>query len=83
MNRSLWIVQVLLAVLFLVAGGLKLVRRIEAMTKQVPLPGMFLRFIGVADCRRGKGERPGRIASVSPRLTYTIRLPGSSGRINL
>jgi uncharacterized membrane protein YphA (DoxX/SURF4 family) len=49
MNRALWIVQWLLALLFLFAGGMKLVLPIEEMTKQIPLPGLFLRFIGVAE----------------------------------
>jgi hypothetical protein len=48
MNRALWIVQGLLALLFLFTGGMKLVLPIEEMTKQIPMPGMFLRFIGVA-----------------------------------
>jgi hypothetical protein len=45
----LWTIQGLLALLFLFAGGAKLVMPIEAMTKQMPLPGLFLRFIGVAE----------------------------------
>jgi hypothetical protein len=48
-NRALWTVQGLLALLFLFAGGMKLALPIEAMTKQMPLPGPFLRFIGVAE----------------------------------
>src|SRR5690349_11739736 len=46
---ALWIVQGLLALLFLFAGGMKLVMSIEEMTKEMPLPGPFLRFIGVAE----------------------------------
>jgi uncharacterized membrane protein YphA (DoxX/SURF4 family) len=49
MNYALWIVQGLLALLFLFAGGMKLALPIEAMTKQIPLPGVFLRFIGVSE----------------------------------
>ena len=49
MNRTLWIVQILLALLFLFAGVTKLVMPIAAMTKQMPLPGLFLRFIGVVE----------------------------------
>jgi len=48
-NRALWIVQGLLAFLFLWAGTMKLVLPVEAMTRQIPLPGLFLRFIGVAE----------------------------------
>jgi DoxX-like family len=47
---SLWIVQALLAALFLFAGGAKLVMPIEAMTQgPIALPGVFLRFIGVCE----------------------------------
>jgi hypothetical protein len=49
MNRVLWTVQALLALLFLFAGGAKLVMPIAEMTKQMQLPGPFLRFIGVAE----------------------------------
>jgi hypothetical protein len=49
MNIALWMVQVLLAALFLFAGGMKLVLPIEEMTKEIALPGWFLRFIGVAE----------------------------------
>ena len=49
MTYALWIVQGLLALLFLWAGGMKLVLPVEAMTEQMPLPGLFLRFIGVAE----------------------------------
>ncbi len=45
----LWIVQGLLALTFLFAGGMKLVLPIEEMTKQIELPGLFLRFIGVCE----------------------------------
>ncbi len=51
MNIALWIVQALLALLFLLAGGMKLVLPIEEMTKQMPLPlpGLFLRFTGIVE----------------------------------
>ncbi len=51
MNIALWIVQVLLALLFLFAGGVKLIMPIEEMTKQMPvaIPGLFLRFIAVCE----------------------------------
>jgi len=45
----LWTIQVLLAALFLLAGGMKLVSPIAALTQQVALPGPFLRFIGVVE----------------------------------
>ena len=55
MNITLWIIQILLALLFLFAGGTKLVMPIQEMTKQMPiaLPGIFLRFIGVCEVLGG------------------------------
>ena len=52
MNIVLWIIQVLLALLFLFAGGTKLVVPIEVLTSmgspnQVHLPGLLIRLIGV------------------------------------
>jgi uncharacterized membrane protein YphA (DoxX/SURF4 family) len=49
MNIALWVVQALLAALFLFAGGMKFVMSVEEMTKQIPLPGWFLHFIGVCE----------------------------------
>jgi hypothetical protein len=49
MNVVLWIIQVLLALLFLFAGVTKLILPIEEMTKQMAMPGLFLRFLGVAE----------------------------------
>ena len=49
MNVALWVAQGLLAAIFLFAGGMKLVLPVEEMTKQLPLPGLFLRFIAVCE----------------------------------
>jgi len=49
MTRALWIVQVLLALIFLFAGGTKLVMPAEQLTGQTPLSAPFLRFIGIAE----------------------------------
>jgi len=48
-NLLLWIVQTLLALLFLFAGGMKLALPLDALVAPVRLPGLFLRFIGVAE----------------------------------
>jgi hypothetical protein len=49
-NVLLWVVQGLLAAVFLFAGGIKLVLPLEALSAgPVPLPGLFMRFIGVAE----------------------------------
>ena len=49
MTYALWIVQGLLALIFLFAGGMKLVLPLEKLTGPIPLPGLFMRFIGVAE----------------------------------
>lgn len=54
MNILLWIIQILLALLFLFAGGTKLVLSAETMASmaspnQVVLPMWFVRFIGVVE----------------------------------
>ena len=49
MTYALWIVQALLALLFLFAGASKFIMSIEEMTRDIHLPGAFLRFIGVAE----------------------------------
>ena len=71
MTRVLWVVQVLLALLFLFAGGTKLVMPIEEMTKQMPvaIPGWFLRFIGVAEVLGGLGLILPGLLRIRPGLT--------------
>jgi hypothetical protein len=46
---GLWIVQAVLAALFLFAGGMKLVMPAETLTQGTTLSAGFLRFIGVAE----------------------------------
>jgi len=55
MTYVLWTVQVLLALLFLFAGAMKLILPVAAMTRQMPLPGLLLRFIGVAEVMGAAG----------------------------
>ena len=54
MNIVLWIIQILLALLFLFAGGSKLIVSAEVLEKMAPpntiaLPILFVRFIGVVE----------------------------------
>jgi len=49
MTYTLWTVQGLLALLFLFAGGMKLALPVAELTKEMTLPGAFVRFIGVAE----------------------------------
>ena len=71
MTYVLWIVQRLLALLFLFIGRIKLVLSIEVMTEQmpVPLPGPFLRFIGVAEVLGAVGLILPWLLGIRPGLT--------------
>lgn len=55
LNITLWVLQVLLGLLFLWAGGMKLVLPLEKLAGPVALPGLFLRFIGVVELLGGLG----------------------------
>jgi uncharacterized membrane protein len=46
---ALWTIQALLALVFLLAGGIKLVMPLEMFTPYLPLPGVFIRFIGLCE----------------------------------
>ena len=60
MNILLWIVQILLALVFLFAGGTKLVLPSQVLQSMgspnaIHLPGLFLKFIGVCEVLGGLG----------------------------
>jgi uncharacterized membrane protein YphA (DoxX/SURF4 family) len=71
MNVALWIIQALLALLFLFAGGMKLVMPIEEMLKQMPLPlpGLFVRFTGVVEVLGAVGVILPALLGIRPGLT--------------
>jgi hypothetical protein len=48
-NAILWVIQAMLALLFLFAGGMKQVAPAQALAQATGLPGWFMRFIGVAE----------------------------------
>jgi hypothetical protein len=66
---ALWTIQVLLSLVFLFAGGVKLVMPIEEMAKQVALPAWFLHFIGVAEVLGGLGLVLPGLLRIRPGLT--------------
>ena len=69
MTVALWIVQGLLAALFLFAGVMKFIMTVEEMTKEIPLPGAFLRFIGVAEILGAIGLILPGLLRIKPGLT--------------
>jgi hypothetical protein len=69
MNGALWIVQGLLAALFLFAGGAKLVLPLDQMAGPVALPGWFLRFLGVAEVLGALGLVLPGLLRIRPGLT--------------
>ena len=70
MNKGLWIVQALLAALFLFAGGAKLVMPVEEMTKEMPqMPALFLRFIAVCEIIGAFGLILPGLTGILPALT--------------
>jgi DoxX-like protein len=69
MTYVLWIVQVLLALLFLFTGGIKLVLPLEMLTEQSPLPGWFVRFLGVVEVLGAIGLILPGLLRVRPGLT--------------
>jgi hypothetical protein len=69
MTYALWIIQGLLALLFLFAGGMKLVMPLEELTAQTPLPGWFVRFIGVAEVLGAIGLILPGLLHIRPGLT--------------
>ncbi|SRR5579883_282361 len=69
MNRALWIVQWLLALLFLFAGAAKWAMPIDEMARQASLSGEFLRFIGILEVLGGLGLVLPGLLRIQTRLT--------------
>jgi uncharacterized membrane protein YphA (DoxX/SURF4 family) len=69
LNVLLWIVQGLLALIFLFAGGMKLVLPLEALAGPIPLPGLFMRLLGVAEVLGAIGLILPGLLRIRPGLT--------------
>jgi uncharacterized membrane protein YphA (DoxX/SURF4 family) len=74
MTYVLWIVQVLLALLFLFAGGTKLVLPPDVLAamgspNQIQLPGFLVRLVGVAEVLGGLGLVLPGVLRIKPWLT--------------
>lgn len=74
MTYVLWIIQILLALLFLFAGGTKLVLPLDVLKSmgspnQIQLPGLLLRFIGVVEVLGALGLILPGLLRIKPWLT--------------
>jgi hypothetical protein len=69
MNRALWIVQGLLAPLFLFAGAAKLVMPLDEMVAESGMPGWFILFLGVVEVLGAIGLILPALLKIRPGLT--------------
>jgi uncharacterized membrane protein YphA (DoxX/SURF4 family) len=69
MTYALWIVQGLLALLFLFAGVMKFLMPIEELAKEAGMPGPFLRFIAVVEALGAIGLILPGLLRIRPGLT--------------
>jgi len=74
MTYALWIVQALLALMFLFAGGTKLVIPPDVLASmgspnQIPLPGWFVQFVGVVEVLGALGLILPGLLRIKPWLT--------------
>ena len=74
LNAALWIVQGLLAALFVFAGSTKLILPVEVLRSmgspnQIVLPAWFIRFIGIAEVLGAIGLILPRLLTIRPQLT--------------
>ena len=70
-TTMLWIIQGLLALLFLFAGSIKLIMPIGMLIAQMPLPlpGSFIHFIGIAEIAGALGLILPGLLRIRPFLT--------------
>jgi uncharacterized membrane protein YphA (DoxX/SURF4 family) len=55
MTYVLWIIQILLALLFLFGGVFKLIMPVDELVAQTGLPGLLIRFVAVCEVLGGLG----------------------------
>jgi len=72
-NITLWILQVLLAAMFLMAGAMKLSQPIDQLSQSLPwaaqVPEMLVRFIGAAELLGALGLILPSLLRIQPKLT--------------
>jgi uncharacterized integral membrane protein len=65
---ALWIVQALLAVLFLMLSAMKLTQPLDVLSEMMGLPGLMVRGIGVAELLGALGLILPAVTQIMPRL---------------
>lgn len=68
-GMRLWIIQSVLAALFLFAGVMKLIMPVEALAAATHLPGAFMRFIAIAEILGAIGLILPGLLRIRPGLT--------------
>ncbi|MGH7627626.1 MAG: DoxX family protein [Gemmatimonadaceae bacterium] len=68
-SLRLWIIQSVLAALFLFAGVMKLIMPVEALAAATHLPGIFMRFIAIAEILGAIGLILPGVLRIRPGLT--------------
>jgi hypothetical protein len=72
MKKTLWAIQILLALLFLLAGGAKFVIPVDQMIRGMPAAlasGSFIHFIGICEVLGGLGLVLPGLLRIKPGLT--------------
>jgi hypothetical protein len=66
---ALWVLQGVLALLFLFAGGVKLALPLDLLATMAPLPGLFLKLVGVLEVTGAMGLILPGLLRIRPSLT--------------
>jgi putative oxidoreductase len=69
MSRLLWLLQSILALVFLFSGTFKLALPIEVIQSQLPLPELYIRSIGVLETLGALGLILPALLRIQPSLT--------------
>ncbi|HZT06367.1 MAG TPA: DoxX family protein [Chloroflexota bacterium] len=69
MTYVLWIIQIILAIVYLFTGTVKLITPIPELQQQLAFPGSFIRFLGVAEVLGAVGLILPGLVRILPWLT--------------
>ncbi len=74
LHIALWAAQVFLALVFTMAGGMKLIMSAKDLAANVPLPGGLVRFIGVSEVTGVLGLILPSVTRIKPKVTCLAAL---------